>query len=145
MALSGTYEPSPWEPIATQVEEYESSGGERGRYLEGRPCVILTTVGAKTGNLRKTPLMRVSAGDHYAVVGSMGGAPQHPVWVHNLRANPRAELQDGARVNEYTVREVEGDERATWWELACKEWPQYDDYQAKTDRHIPVFVLEPVQ
>ncbi|NLA36369.1 MAG: nitroreductase family deazaflavin-dependent oxidoreductase [Actinobacteria bacterium] len=143
MALTGTYEPSPWEPIAKQVEEYESSDGEHGRYLEGRPCIILTTVGAKSGNLRKTPLMRVAAGDHYAVIGSMGGAPEDPQWVHNLRANPRAELQDGPRKHEYTVREVEGDERSTWWEIACREWPPYDDYQAKTERQIPVFVLEP--
>ena len=141
--LEGTYEPSPWEAIAKQVEEYESTGGERGRFLEGRPCVILTTVGARSGKLRKTPLMRVSAGDHFAVIGSMGGAPSDPQWVHNLRATPRAEIQDGPRKHEYSVREVDGEERATWWEIACREWPPYDEYQEKTDRRIPVFVLEP--
>lgn len=145
MAFSGTYEPSPWEAIAQHVELYESTGGEQGRFLEGYPCIILTTVGAKSGKVRKTPLLRVAAGDSYAAIGSMGGAPSNPQWVYNLRATPRAELQDGPRKREYTAREVEGEERATWWEIACREWPAYDDYQARTDRLIPVFVLEPVE
>lgn len=144
MALSGTYEPSPWDDVAKQVELYESTDGEQGRFLEGRPCVILTTVGAKTGKLRKTPLMRVAAGEKYAVVGSMGGAPTNPMWVANIRANPLVELQDGPRKRSYRAREVDGEERETWWEIACREWPPYDDYQAKTERRIPVFVLEPI-
>ncbi len=143
MALRGEYEPSPWEPIAEQVELYESTDGAEGAEMQGAPCVILTTVGARSTKLRKTPLIRVTDGTAYVVVGSMGGAPQDPQWVHNLRANPRAELRDGAEVGEYSVRELTGEEKERWWQRATEVWPSYDDYQAGTDRVIPVFLLEP--
>src|SRR4051794_19539015 len=141
MPLTGTYEPSPWEPIAQQVELYESSGGTEGTEMNGLPCIILTTVGAKSGNLRKTPLMRVEHDGQYAVVASLGGAPKHPVWFHNVVANPHVELQDGAERHDYVAREVTGDEKAEWWGYAVEAFPPYADYQTKTDREIPVFVL----
>lgn len=141
--LEGTYEPSPWEPIAEQVTLFESSNGAEGNELNGAPCIILTTKGAKSGNLRKTPLMRVTDGASYAVVGSMGGAPNDPQWVHNLRAHPEANLQDGPTLLGYTVREVEADEKAAWWARCTEVWPAYDTYQAATERVIPVFVLDP--
>lgn len=144
MPLVGEYEPSPWEPIHEQVELYESTDGAEGAELEGAPCIILTSVGAKSGKLRKTPLIRVSDGTNYVAIGSMGGAPDNPAWVHNLRTNPRVELRDLAEVREYDVREIEGDEKAQWWARANEVWPSYDDYQASTDRVIPVFLLEPV-
>jgi deazaflavin-dependent oxidoreductase (nitroreductase family) len=139
-----TYEPSPWEPIAEEVERYERSGGAEPSELVGDQWIILWTLGVRSGKVRKTPLVRVADGDgRYAVVGSMGGAPSHPQWVHNVRANPVARLQDGAEVRDYSVREVEGDEKAAWWDRARQVWPSYDDYQAGTERVIPVFVLEP--
>lgn len=144
MALEGTYEPSPWQPIAEQVELFESSGGAEGNLLEGAPCIILWTRGRKTGTVRKSPLMRVTDGDgRYAVVASMGGAPQHPVWYLNLVADPQVALQDGAELRDYTARVVDGDEKAEWWARATAVWPSYDEYQSKTDRVIPVVVLEP--
>jgi len=106
--------------------------------------VLLTTVGAKTGKLRKTPLMRVEHDGHYAVVASLGGAPKHPVWYHNIVSHPRVELQDGPETGECEARELSGDEKATWWERAVAVWPDYADYQRKTDREIPVFVLTPI-
>ena len=142
MAVEGTYEPSPWGPIAEQVELYESTGGKEGGLLEGQPCIILTSKGAKTGNVRKTPLMRVTDGERYAVVASLGGAPKHPVWYFNLKANPEVELQDGAVRKDYVAREATGDEKAEWWKRATDAWPNYDEYQKKTDRVIPVVVLE---
>lgn len=144
MPLEGEYEPSPWEPIAEQVATYESSGGTEGTELEGKPCIILWTRGAKSGKVRKTPLMRVTDGERYAVVASMGGAPQHPVWYHNLVAHPaEVALQDGPDLGDYVAREATGDEKAEWWARATEVWPAYDDYQAATDRVIPLFVLEP--
>ena len=141
MPLEGEYEPSPWEPIAEQVATYESSGGTEGTELEGQPCIILWT---KSGKVRKTPLMRVTDGERYAVVASMGGAPQHPVWYHNLVAHPaEVALQDGPDLGDYVAREATGDEKAEWWARATEVWPAYDDYQAATDRVIPLFVLEP--
>ena len=145
MPLQGEYEPSPWEPIATQVEQYESTGGREGGELEGAPCVILTTRGRRTGKLRKTPLMRVERDGRYAVVASMGGAPDHPVWYHNLVADPLVTLQDGEQVRDYHAKVVEGAEKADWWKVATSVWPSYDDYQAATDRQIPLVVLEPVE
>lgn len=144
MALEGTYEPSPWPPIAEQVALYESSGGTEGTLLEGKPCVILWTRGRHSGTVRKSPLMRVSddAGN-YAVVASLGGAPKHPVWYLNLLADPAVSLQDGPDLEDYTARVVEGDEKAEWWKRATGTWPAYDGYQAKTDRAIPLVVLEP--
>lgn len=144
MPLEGEYEPSPWDMIADHVERYEASGGGPGTELEGQPCIILTSKGAKSGKLRKTPLMRVTDGERYAVVASMGGAPKHPVWYFNLVANPHVMLQDGPRLRDYTARQVEGDEKAEWWARAVEAWPSYDDYQAATDRQIPLFVLDPL-
>ncbi len=121
------------------------SGGTRGTEMKGRPVVLLTTIGAKTGKIRKTPLMRVEHDGEYAVVASLGGAPKHPVWYYNLKANPRVELQDGTETADYDAREVFGDEKAVWWERAVATWADYADYQAKTDRQIPVFVLSPIR
>lgn len=144
MPLEGEYEPSPWDFVAEQVRLYEETGGEEGGTLEGKPCVILTTRGARTGKLRKTPLMRVTDGERYAVVASLGGAPKHPVWYFNLEADPHVVLQDGPLAKDYLAREVEGAERDEWWARAVDAWPAYGDYATKTDRVIPVFVLDPV-
>ena len=112
--------------------------------MNGRPVIILTSVGAKTGKLRKTPLMRVEHDGQYAVVASLGGAPRHPVWYYNLTANPHVELQDGPVKKDYRAEEASGGERATWWERAVAAWPDYAAYQLKTTRIIPVFVLTPM-
>jgi F420H(2)-dependent quinone reductase len=128
-----------------QVELYEATDGREGGEMQGAPCVILTTRGRRTGKLRKTPLIRVERDGSYAVVASMGGAPQHPVWYFNLIADPLATLQDGAQVGDYRAREVEGEEKVAWWKDATEVWPSYDDYQASTDRNIPLLVLEPVE
>ncbi|MEX2158640.1 MAG: nitroreductase family deazaflavin-dependent oxidoreductase [Dehalococcoidia bacterium] len=143
MSMEGDYGPSPMEFVANQVRLYESSGGAEGGELMGKPVVILTTRGRHSGKVRKTPLMRVEHEGTYAVVASMGGAPKHPVWYHNLVASPKVTLQDGANVYEMTAREVAGPERETWWGRAVEAWPAYDDYQKRTERVIPVFVLEP--
>lgn len=143
-AFDAEYEPSPWGPIAEEVERYERSGGSEASELVGDSWIILWTLGGKSGKVRKTPLVRVTDGEgRYAVVGSMGGAPTNPQWVHNVRAEAVARLQDGPDLLDYDVREVEGDEKATWWGRATAAWPSYDDYQAATERQIPVFVLEP--
>ena len=143
MPLEGEYEPSPREYVAKQVADYEASGGERGGTMRGKPVIILTTKGARSGRLRKTALMRVTDGTRYAVVASLGGAPRHPLWYHNVVANPHVMLQDGPVVKDYNAREVEGAERDEWWQRAVEAWPDYDEYTKKTDRVIPVFVLEP--
>lgn len=143
MPLQGEYEPSPHAQVREQVEQYERSGGKEGGTMRGMPVIILTTLGAKSGKIRKTPLMRVEHNGSYAVVASLGGAPSHPVWYHNLTADPRAELQDGAVRQDMTAREVTGDEKVLWWERAVEAFPDYADYQEKTDRQIPVLVLEP--
>jgi F420H(2)-dependent quinone reductase len=145
MPLVGDYAPSTAAWARKQAELYEATGGEQGGDLRGRPVIVLTSVGAKTGKLRKTALMRVEHAGHYAVVASMGGAPRNPVWYHNLTKNPRVELQDRATKRDYTAREVTGKEKAIWWERAVAAWPDYSNYQAKTDRLIPVFVLEPIE
>lgn len=145
MPLSGDYEPSTSDWAREQAETYMASGGTRGAELKGKPVVLLTTVGARTGKLRKTPLMRVEHGGHYAVVASLGGAPQNPVWYHNIKAHPHVELQDGTAAGDYEAREVFGEEKATWWQRALEVWPDYADYQRKTDRDIPVFVLTPIR
>lgn len=143
-AFDAEYEESPWGPISEEVARYESSGGTEASQLVGEQWVILWTLGAKSGKVRKTPLVRTADDEgRYAVIGSMGGAPMHPQWVHNLRANPVARLQDGNDVVDFSVREVDDDEKATWWARATSVWPAYDDYQAATQRTIPVFVLEP--
>jgi deazaflavin-dependent oxidoreductase (nitroreductase family) len=145
MPLSGEYAPSPLDWSREQAEKYMESGGADGTELQGKPVVLLTTVGAKTGKLRKTPLMRVEHDGEYAIVASLGGAPKHPVWYYNVKKNPRVELQDGPVSGEYDAREVFGDEKAVWWERAVEVWPDYAEYQKKTDRQIPVFVLTPVR
>ena len=143
MPLIGDYEPSTQQWVRDQVEHYEGSGGTEGTTMRGKPVVILTTVGVKSGKLRKSPLMRVEHDGNYAVVASQGGAPNHPSWYFNLVAHPRVELQDGPVRRDMTARELAGDEKATWWERAVAAWPDYAAYQTKTDRQIPVFVLEP--
>ncbi|MCB9388048.1 MAG: nitroreductase family deazaflavin-dependent oxidoreductase [Acidimicrobiia bacterium] len=143
-AFDAEYEPSPWEPIANEVELYETSGGTAPSEMVGDQWIILWTLGAKSGKVRKTPLVRVADDEgRYAIVGSQGGAPTNPQWVHNVRANPVARLQDGPTVSEFTVREATGDDKAVWWERAAAIWPDYNNYQASTERQIPLFVLEP--
>jgi len=141
MPLFGEYAPSPSGRSRAQVEKFEASNGADAADMRGRPVVVVTSIGAKTGKIRKTPLMRVEHDGQYAVIGSRGGAPQHPVWVYNLRKHPHVELQDGAERHDFAVREVEGAERAQWWERAVRAWPDYAGYQTKTERVIPVFVL----
>jgi F420H(2)-dependent quinone reductase len=141
MPLTGEYAPSTSDWARNQAEKYEASGGAEANDIMGKPIIVLTSVGAKSGLLRKTALMRVEHGGEYAVVGSLGGAPKNPVWVHNLRKNPLVELQDGEEKQDYTAREVSGEERELWWERAAAAFPQYNEYTKKTDRLIPVFVL----
>jgi deazaflavin-dependent oxidoreductase (nitroreductase family) len=145
MPLEGEYEPSPAQWVRDQVELYEGSGGTKGTTLmdTGLPVIILTTRGARSGKIRKTPLMRVENDGRYAVVASKGGAPEHPVWYHNVTSDPHVELQDGPVRKEFTAREITGEEKAQWWERAVAAYPPYAEYQTKTDREIPVFVLEP--
>jgi deazaflavin-dependent oxidoreductase (nitroreductase family) len=143
MPLTGEYEPSATQWARDQVDLYERSGGTEGTELQGKPVIVLTSVGAKSGKIRKTPLMRVEHDGEYAVVASMGGAPTHPVWYHNLVANPHVELQDGPVKQDYQAREVHDAERAAWWERAVETWPDYASYAEKTSRVIPVFVLTP--
>lgn len=143
MPIDGEYEPSPSRWVRDQVATYESSGGTEGTTMRGLPVVILTTRGARSGKVRKTPLMRVEYDGRYAVVASAGGAPRHPVWYHNVAADPHVELQDGGLRQDMLAREVTGDEKAEWWGRAVSAFPDYADYQVKTDREIPVFVLEP--
>jgi F420H(2)-dependent quinone reductase len=145
MPLVGEYAPSPSAWARDQAETIENSGGTEGTTMRGMPVVVITSVGAKSGKLRKTPLMRVEHNGEYAAVASLGGAPQNPVWYNNLVKNPRVELQDGPHKGEYTAREVFGDDKAIWWERAVAAYPDYADYQKKTDRQIPVFVLSPVK
>jgi len=143
MALSGEYVPSPQRWVRDQVDKYERSGGTEGTTLRGKLVVIVTTRGVKSGKIRKIPLMRVEHDGRYAVVASQGGAPKHPVWYHNLKAHPEVELQDGTVKQAMKAREVTGAEKAEWWDRAVEAWPDYAEYQKKTDRQIPVFVLEP--
>jgi deazaflavin-dependent oxidoreductase (nitroreductase family) len=144
MPLTGDYQPSAASWARDQVELYERSGGTEGTELNGRPVIILTSVGAKTGKIRKTPLMRVEHDGEYAVVASLGGAPQNPVWYYNLAANPHVQSQDGPVTKDYQAREVSNSERAPWWDRAIATWPDYAAYQEKTARTIPVFVLTPM-
>ncbi|WP_371667735.1 nitroreductase family deazaflavin-dependent oxidoreductase [Streptomyces sp. NBC_00289] len=145
MPLEGEYEPSPTPWVREQVELYESSGGTKGTTLmdTGLPVILLTTLGAKSGKIRKTPLMRVEHDGRYAAVASLGGAPKHPVWYFNVLSDPRVELQDGPVKRDMRAREVTGAEKDEWWERAVAAYPDYAEYQTKTDREIPVFVLEP--
>ena len=145
MPLTGEYEPSTFDFSRNQVELYERSGGTEGTDNQGAPVIVLTSVGAKSGKLRKTPLMRVEHEGQYAVVASLGGAPKHPVWYHNLVANPHVELQDGPVKKDYTAVEVHGAEYDAWMERAIKAWPDYAEYQKKTTRVMPIFVLTPIE
>ena len=144
MPLTGEYEPGTSNWARKAAETYEASDGTKSNLLRGRPIIVLTSVGAKTGKLRKTALMRVEHDGDYAVVASLGGSAKHPVWYYNLKANPHVELQDGAVKRDYLAREAEGDEKALWWERAVETWPDYAGYQKKTKRQIPVFILEPM-
>jgi F420H(2)-dependent quinone reductase len=144
MPLIGEYEPSTQKWVRDQVELYESSGGAEGTAMREMPVVILTTKGAKSGKLRKAALMRVEHAGSYAAVASLGGSPKNPVWYYNVVGHPHVELQDGPVRQDMTAREVSGAEKAVWWERAVQAYPDYADYQTKTDRQIPVFVLEPV-
>ncbi|WP_063727402.1 nitroreductase family deazaflavin-dependent oxidoreductase [Streptomyces sp. RTd22] len=143
MPLQGEYEPSPTQWVRNQVEQIESSGGTKGTTMRGMPVILLTTRGAKSGKIRKTPLMRVEHEGRYAAVASLGGAPKHPVWYFNVLADPRVELRDGTELWDMNAREVTGEEKAQWWRRAVEAYPDYADYQEKTSREIPVFVLEP--
>lgn len=141
MPLTGEYEPSSSVWARNQAETYERTGGAEAGEMRGMPVIVLTTVGARSGKLRKTALMRVEHDGEYAVVASLGGAPKHPVWYFNLLAHPHVEFQDGPEKHDYLARELEGDERALWWERSVAAFPDYADYQEKTERVIPVFVL----
>ncbi|MFZ6005029.1 MAG: nitroreductase family deazaflavin-dependent oxidoreductase [Actinomycetota bacterium] len=144
MPIEGEYEPATWDVASDHVARYESSGGTDGTMIAGAPCVVLWTRGRKTGKVRKSPLMRVTDGERYAAVASMGGQPQHPSWYGNLLADPIVTLQDGPVVRDYRARVVEGDEKAEWWARATAVWPAYDEYQGRTERVIPVVVLDPI-
>jgi deazaflavin-dependent oxidoreductase (nitroreductase family) len=144
MPLTGEYEPSTQQWVRDQVDLYESSGGTEGTTLRGRPVVVVTNRGARSGKLRKTPLMRVEHDGRYALVASRGGAPTHPLWYGNLLADPHVELQDGPVKHDMVAREVHGAERDEWWQRAVEAFPDYAEYQKKTDRIIPVLVVEPV-
>jgi deazaflavin-dependent oxidoreductase (nitroreductase family) len=145
MPLTGEYEPGTSAWSRAQTELYEATNGEQGGDLRGRPVIVLTSVGARTGKLRKVALMRVEHEGVYAVVASLGGAPTNPAWYHNLAKNRHVELQDGATRRDFTAREITGDEKAAWWDRAVEAWPDYASYQKRTDRRIPVFVLEPME
>ena len=145
MSLSGEYLPSTSEWARQQAETFEATGGKESADMRGVPIIVLTTVGAKTGGLRKTALMRVEHDGKYAVVASKGGAPEHPAWFYNIVKNPRVELQDGDVKREYDAHQAEGTERDEWWARAVAVWPDYAEYQKKTERRIEIFVLEPVE
>ena len=144
MPLSGEYEPSPLDWVREHADQIMESGDTAGSDMKGKPLILLTTIGAKTGKVRKTPLMRVEHDGEYAIVASLGGAPKNPVWYYNVKAHPRVELQDGPVIKDYQAREVFGGEKAAWWDRAVEAWPDYAEYQTKTDRQIPVFVLTPI-
>lgn len=144
MPLEGEYEISPTGWVREQTEKIFETGTTESVGIKGMAVVLLTTRGAKTGKLRKVPLMRVEHDGVYAIVASLGGAPKHPVWYHNVKADPKVDLQDGTETNDFVAREITGEEKAIWWERAVAAYPPYADYQKKTTRQIPVFVLEPV-
>jgi deazaflavin-dependent oxidoreductase (nitroreductase family) len=145
MTLSGEYEPSPEQWVRDQVEQYEASEGREANILRGHPewpIVVITSRGAKSGKLRKNPVMRVEKDGVYAAVASKGGAPEHPTWYHNFLANPEVDLQDGPEPHTYVARVAEGAERAAWWERCVAQFAPYAEYEKKTDREIPLFLLE---
>ncbi|MDT7573050.1 MAG: hypothetical protein QOE05_3224 [Actinomycetota bacterium] len=143
MPLEGEYEPSTQGWVRDQVELIESSGGTQGTELRGMPVIVVTNRGVKSGKLRKTPLMRVEHEGSYAAVASQGGAPEHPSWYFNVLADPHVEVQDGPHKGDYIAREITGDEKREWWKRAVAAFPPYREYQMKTKREIPVFLLEP--
>ncbi len=145
MPLTGEYEPSTSDWSRQNAELFEKSGGTEGNTMRGMPIILLTSVGAQSGKLRKTPLMRVEHDGECAVVASLGGAPKNPVWYNNLKKHPHVELQDGPQKADYNAREVSGTERDLWWERAVAAYPDYADYQTKTTRQIPVFVLTRIE
>jgi deazaflavin-dependent oxidoreductase (nitroreductase family) len=145
MPLSGEYQPGTSSWSRKHVEEYEATNGQKAGDMRGMPVVVLTTVGAKTGKLRKTALMRVEHDGAYAAVASLGGSAHNPKWYYNLKANPHVELQDRAVKRDYLAHEATGDEKAVWWARAVDAFPDYAGYQKKTKRQIPVFVLEPME
>jgi deazaflavin-dependent oxidoreductase (nitroreductase family) len=145
MPLTGEYAPGTSEWSRKQAEQFEASNGQEAADLRGMPVVVLTSVGAKSGMLRKNPLMRVEHDGKYAVLASLGGAPKHPVWYYNVVANPHVELQDGDTKRDYLAHEATGEERDLWWHRAVAAYPDYADYAKKTDRVIPLFVLEPFE
>jgi deazaflavin-dependent oxidoreductase (nitroreductase family) len=144
MAIQGEYVPSTRPSTAKQVAEYERSEGREGNTMLGKPVVVVTMLGARSGKVRKVPVMRVEHAGRYAMVASQGGAPHHPGWHHNLLTNPDVELQDGPEPRPFRAHVAEGAEREEWWARAVEAFPNYASYQEKTDRVIPVFVLEPV-
>ena len=137
-----SYEPSPWGLIAGHVDRYLATDGVDGFEWEGAQCVILTTVGRRTGSLRRTPLIRIRDGERYLLVASMGGAPRHPSWYLNLVANPKATIQDRGERHEMLARTATPGEKAELWPIAVSQWPDYDDYQARTDRDLPLVICE---
>ena len=141
MPLEGEYAPSASAWARKQAEQFEASGGTKANTIQGRPIVLVTNVGAKSGKLHKTPLMRVEHDGEYLIVASKGGSHEHPRWYYNVRAHPHVELQDGAEKHDYVARELEGTERETWWARAVEAYPPYADYQTRTDRLIPIFLL----
>ena len=143
MPLTGEYEPSTSAWAREQAERFEASGGTEANLMRGVPIIVLTSLGARSGRLRKTALMRVEHDGRYAVVASKGGAPEHPVWYWNLTRHPHVELQDGGERRDYDARELSGTEREEWWARAVEVWPDYATYQTRTDRRIPVLLLEP--
>jgi deazaflavin-dependent oxidoreductase (nitroreductase family) len=144
MPLTGEYAPSPSKWVREQVDLYESSGGTKGTTMREMPVVVVTSLGARSGKIRKTPLMRVEHDGRYALVASQGGAPDNPTWYYNLVNHPQVEIQDGPVRQDMTVRILDGEEKAVWWQRCVAAFPDYADYQEKTDRQIPVFVAEPV-
>lgn len=146
MPLQGEYEPSTWDWVRDQVDTYERTNGREANTLRetGIPIVIITSRGAKSGKLRKFALMRVEHGGEYALVASKGGAPDHPGWYHNLVAEPLVEIQDGPEPHDYVTEIVEGAKRQAWWDRSVAVFPNYAEYQDKTDREIPVFIARPV-
>ena len=143
MGVESEYELSPVGWVRRQTEKISETGTTSSVDIKGSPVVLITMRGAKSGKVRKVPLMRVEHDGTYAIVASLGGAPKNPVWFNNVKADPNLELQDGTESGRYTAREVTGEEKAIWWERAVAAYPDYADYQRKTDRQIPVFVLEP--
>ena len=144
MPLTGEYAPSPSKWVREQVDLYESSGGTEGTTMREMPVVVVTSLGVRSGKIRKTPLMRVEHDGRYALVASQGGAPDNPTWYYNLVNHPQVEIQDGPVRQDMTVRILDGEEKAVWWQRCVAAFPDYADYQEKTDRQIPVFVAEPV-